>query len=145
MVGLQLNIPIYSGDATNAKVSEAIATRFKTRADLEAARRQAVSDATQAYAGIANGLAQIDALDSAVVSGQSAVNGNQVGHKLGIRINIDVLNAEQQLFASQRDLTKARYETLLQWLKLKGAVGVRSSSQPVAGLRMESVAVLTSL
>jgi len=124
MVGLQLNIPIYSGGSTNAKVSEAIATRFKTRADLEAARRQAVSDAKQAYAGIANGLAQIEALDSAMVSGQSAVKGNQVGYKLGIRINIDVLNAEQQLYTSQRDLTKARYDTLFQGLKLKAAAGV---------------------
>lgn len=124
MVGLQLNIPIYSGGSTNAKVSEAIATRFKTRADLEAARRQAVNDAKQAYSGIANGLAQIEALDSAVISGQSAVKGNQVGYTLGIRINIDVLNAEQQLYASQRDLTKARYETLFQGLKLKAAAGV---------------------
>ena len=126
MVGVQLNIPIYSGGATSAKVAEASANRFKTRADLETARRQAASDARVAYAGIANGLAQIEALDSAVVSGQSAVKGNQVGYSLGIRINIDVLNAEQQLYTSQRDLTKARYETLFQGLKLKAAAGVLS-------------------
>jgi outer membrane protein len=125
-VGVQLSVPIFSGGATNAKVAEALANRYKTRADLEAARRQAGSDARQAYAGIANGLAQIDALDSAVASGQSAVKGNQVGYKLGIRINIDVLNAEQQLYTSQRDLTKARYDTLFQGLKLKAAAGVLS-------------------
>jgi outer membrane protein len=126
MVGVQLNVPIFSGGATSAKVAEAVAIRHKTQADLEAARRQAASDARQAYAGISNGLAQIEALNSAVVSGQSAVKGNQAGYKLGIRINIDVLNAEQQLYTSQRDLTKARYETLFQGLKLKAAAGVLS-------------------
>lgn len=128
VVGLQLNVPIFSGGATSAKVAEAIATRYKTRADLEVARRQAGGDARQAFAGIANGLAQIEALDSAVTSGQSAVKGNQVGYKLGIRINIDVLNAEQQLYTSQRDLTKARYDTLFQGLKLKAAAGVLSEA-----------------
>lgn len=131
-VGVQLTVPIFSGGATNAKVAEALANRYKTRADLEAARRQAGSDARQAYAGIANGLAQIEALDSAVASGQSAVKGNQVGYKLGIRINIDVLNAEQQLYTSQRDLTKARYDTLFQGLKLKAAAGVLSEEDLVA-------------
>ncbi|WP_301102072.1 TolC family outer membrane protein [Propionivibrio sp.] len=125
-LGVQLNIPIFSGGATNARVAEAVSNRHKTRADLEAARRQAASDARQAYAGITNGLAQIEALDSAVLSGESAVKGNQVGYTLGIRINIDVLNAEQQLYTTQRDLSKARYETLFQGLKLKAAAGVLS-------------------
>lgn len=123
-IGVQFSMPIFSGGATSAKVAEAVAIHYKTRANLEAARRQAGADARQAYAGIANGLAQIEALDSAVESGKNAVKGNQVGYKLGIRINIDVLNAEQQLYTSQRDLTKARYDTLFQGLKLKAAAGV---------------------
>jgi outer membrane protein len=128
VAGVQLTIPIFSGGATNAKVMEAIANRQKTQAGLEAARRQAATDARQSFAGIANGLAQIEALESAVASGTSAVKGNQVGYKLGIRINIDVLNAEQQLYASQRDLSTARYDTLLQGLKLKAAAGVLSEA-----------------
>jgi outer membrane protein len=131
-VGIQLNVPIFSGGATDAKIAEALANRYKTRADLEAARRQAGSDARQAYAGIANGRAQIEALDSAVTSGQSAVKGNQAGYRLGIRINIDVLNAEQQLYTSLRDLTKARYDTLFQGLKLKAAAGVLSEEDLAA-------------
>jgi outer membrane protein len=122
-VGLQLTIPLYAGGATDAKVTEAIATKNKAQADLEAASRQAATDAQQAYAGVINGLAQIDALNVALESGQSAVKGNRVGYKLGIRINIDVLNAEQQLYTAQRDWTKARYDTLLQELKLKAATG----------------------
>lgn len=132
VVGIQVSVPLFAGGATSAKVAEAAANRYKIQANLETARRQAASDARQAYSGIINGLAQIDALDSAVVSGQSAVKGNQVGYKLGIRINIDVLNAEQQLYASQRDLTKARYDTLLQGLKLKAAVGVLSEEDLAA-------------
>jgi outer membrane protein len=124
VVGLQLSIPLYSGGATNARVSEAIAGRDKARADLEAARRQAATDARQAFAGLYNGASMIEALDTAVESGESAVEGNRAGYRLGIRINIDVLNAEQQLYATQRDRTRARYDTLLQGLKLKAAAGV---------------------
>jgi len=127
-IGLQLTVPIYSGGAINSKVTEAIANMNKAEADMEAASRQASTDAQQAFAGVTNGLAQIEALNVAVESGLSAVKGNRVGYKLGIRINIDVLNAEQQLFTAQRDLSKARYETLLQGFKLKAAAGVLSET-----------------
>ena len=122
-VGVQLNVPIYSGGAINSKVREATATMLKAESDLEAASRQAATDAQQAYAGVMNGLAQVEALNTAVESGQSAVKGNRAGYKLGIRINVDVLNAQQQLFSAERDLSKARYEALLQGLKLKAAAG----------------------
>jgi len=127
-VGVQLTVPIYSGGAINSKVTEAIANMNKAEADMEAASRQAATDAQQAFAGVTNGLAQIDALNVAVESGLSAVKGNRIGYKLGIRINIDVLNAEQQLFTAQRDLSKVRYETLLQGFKLKAAAGVLSEA-----------------
>ncbi|WP_426107998.1 TolC family outer membrane protein [Massilia sp. TSP1-1-2] len=124
-IGLQLTVPLYSGGAVDARVTEAIANMDKATADLELASRQSALDARLAYAGVVNGLAQIAALDVAVASGQSALKGNRAGYRLGIRINIDVLNAEQQVFAAQRDLSKARYETLLQGLKLKAAAGAR--------------------
>lgn len=61
-------------------------------------------------------------------SGESSLQGNQAGYKIGLRINSDVFNAQQQLFASKRDLAKARYATLLAGLKLKAAAGVVSES-----------------
>ena len=122
-VSVQFTVPFYAGGMVNSKVTEAIANMNKVEADLEAASRQASTDAQQAFAGVTNGLAQINALNVAVESGQSAVKGNRVGYRLGIRINIDVLNAEQQLFTAQRDLSKARYDTLLQGFKLKAAAG----------------------
>jgi len=126
--GLQLTIPLYAGGTTNSHVTEAIASRNRAAAELEVARRQSATDAKQAYGAIVNGLAQIEALESAVESSQSAVNGNQIGYKLGIHMNIDVLNAEQQLYTAQRDLLKARYDTLFQGFKLKAAAGVLTES-----------------
>lgn len=127
-LGVQLNIPLYAGGSTKSHVIEAIANKNKAVAELEIARRQSGTDARQAYAAIVNGLAQIEALESAVESSKSAVNGNQIGYKLGIHMNIDVLNAEQQLYTAQRDLLKARYDTLFQGFKLKAAAGVLTES-----------------
>ena len=127
-VGVQLSVPIYSGGVTNARVKESIANVGRATAELEVARRKAGTDARQAYAAVVNGLAQIEALESAVESSSSSVKGNKVGYKLGIHMNIDVLNAEQQLYTAQRDLVKARYDTLFQGLKLKAAAGILSEA-----------------
>lgn len=123
-VGVQFTVPLFAGGGTNSRVTEAIANAGKATAELEVARRQAGTDARQAFSAIVNGLAQIEALESAVESSTSSVKGNQIGYKLGIHMNIDVLNAEQQLYTAQRDLVKARYDTLLQGLKLKAATGM---------------------
>jgi outer membrane protein len=132
-VGVQLTVPLFAGGATSAKVAEAQANRAKAAAQLEDARRQAAAQAKQAYAAITNGLAQVEALQAAIEAGEQAVKGNRAGYQLGIRINSDVLLAEQQLFANRRDLAKARHELLLQGLKLKAAAG-SLSEQDVAAL-----------
>jgi outer membrane protein len=130
--GLQVTVPLYAGGATNSKVIEAIANKNKAQAQLETAKRQAATDARQAYSGIINGLAQIEALESAVDSSAIAVEGNKQGYKYGIHINIDILNAQRQLYSAQRDLIKARYDTLIQGLKLKAAVGTLSEADLIS-------------
>ncbi|MGB8763793.1 MAG: TolC family outer membrane protein [Burkholderiales bacterium] len=122
-IGVQVNVPLFAGGGVSSKVSEAIANKYRVGAELEVARRQASTDARLAFAGVVNGMAQINAIESAVKSGQKAIDGNRAGYKLGIYSNINVLNAEQQFYASKRDLIKARYDTLLQALKLKAAAG----------------------
>lgn len=122
-VGVQLTIPIFQGGAVNSKVREAMAGRDATRAGLEEVRRKAVLNASEAYLGVENGIAQVHALEAALVSSASALASNKVGYKVGVRINIDVLNAEQQVYSTRRDLAKVRFETLLAQLKLKAAVG----------------------
>lgn len=124
MAGIQFVMPIYEGGLNSSHIREALANRDKLAAQLEEVRRKAGADARQAYADVTNGLSQTEALQSAVESGENSVKGNQAGYKLGIRINSDVLSAQQQLFASKRELVKARYDTLLAGLKLKAAAGV---------------------
>ena len=120
-VGLSLSVPLFAGGATQARVRESIALKDKAEEDLEAARRQAIAQARQAFSGVVNGQAQVVALTSAVFSSKSAVDANKIGYRIGTRINIDVLNAEQQLYAAQRDWHKARVDTLMQSLRLKAA------------------------
>ena len=122
-IGLQVAIPLFAGGGVNSQVRQAVANQEKARQDLENARRSAALAARQAYLGFANGMAQARALRQALVSSQSALDSNKLGYEVGVRINIDVLNAQQQVFSTMRDLAKARYDTLMNGLKLKAAAG----------------------
>ena len=127
-IGLQLNIPIYQGGYVNSKTREAIANRTAAEAALESTKRGAALNAQQSYLGVVNGLAQVKALEAALVSSKSALESNKLGYEVGVRINIDVLNAEQQVYATVSSLAKARFDTLLAQLKLKAAVGTLSET-----------------
>ncbi|MFA7268172.1 MAG: TolC family outer membrane protein [Sterolibacterium sp.] len=122
-IGLQLAIPIFAGGAIASRDREAAALREKASADFDNARRAATLSARQAYLGVTSGLSQVKALEQAVVSSQSALDSNKLGYDVGVRINIDVLNAQQQLYSTRRDLAKARLDTLIAQLKLKAAAG----------------------
>jgi outer membrane protein len=82
-------------------------------------RRQVEQGARQAFLGVRSGLAQVSALQAAEKSSQLALESNLLGYQVGVRINIDVLNAQQQVFNTQRDLARARYDVLLNGLRLK--------------------------
>ncbi len=131
-VGLQLAIPIFSGGATVSRDREAVALREKALADLENARRGAALLARQAYLGVTSGLAQVGAYEAALVSSKSALESNKLGYEVGVRINIDVLNAQSQLFDTSQKLAKARLDTLAALLKLKGAAGTLSEEDVAA-------------
>jgi outer membrane protein len=126
-VSIQFSVPLLEGGAIRAHVAEARAKRAKAQADFTGAQRQATLSTRQSYAAILSGISQVHALETAVAAGRSAVKGNKVGYGLGIRINSDVLNAEQQLYSSLQDLEKARYDTLFEGLKLKAATGELSA------------------
>ena len=123
VVGVQLALPLFQGGAVNSRVREAAALRDKASADLDNARRTAAQNARQAYLGVSSGLAQVKAFEAAQVSSRSALDANKLGYEVGVRINIDVLNAQSQLFDTLQKLSKARYDTLLAQLKLKAAAG----------------------
>ena len=122
-IGLQLNIPLFQGGLVNSRVREALANRSGAQAALENARRTAALNSQQSFLGVVNGLAQVRALDAALVSSLGALESNKLGYEVGVRINIDVLNAEQQVYVTRRDLARARFDTLLAQLRLKAAVG----------------------
>lgn len=131
VVGVQLNIPIFTGGQIQSRVRETLALADKAASDLEFARRTAAQQARQTYSGVFNGLAQVKALEAAERSAQSAVESNQLGYEVGVRINIDVLNAEAQLFSTRRDLSKARYDTIMNGMRLKASTGTLSEDDVV--------------
>jgi outer membrane protein len=122
-IGIAYNIPIFNGFAVTSRVRESIALEDKARNDLEANRRNAALLARQSFLGVNSGLAQVKALEAAEVSSNSALESNKLGYQVGVRINIDVLNAQRQLYQTRTDLAKARYNTILAGLKLKAAAG----------------------
>src|SRR5690606_3881403 len=90
------------------------------------ARRAAEQSARQSFLGLNSGLGQVRALEAAERSSRLALDSNLLGYQVGVRINIDVLNAQQQLFTTQRDLARARYDVLINGLLLKATAGTLS-------------------
>lgn len=123
IIGLQLAVPIYQGGLINSRVREALANEDKARQDLENARRTAELNARQTYLGVTSGIAQVKALEAALTSSQSALDSSRLGREVGVRTQVDVLNAQQQLFSARRDLAQAKYNYILSTLRLKAAVG----------------------
>lgn len=119
-----LNMPLYAGNATQNRIRETIALEEKARLDLENAERQVMQATRTAYLGLQSGLGQVKAYEAAEASSQSALDANKLGYQVGVRINIDVLNSQSQLFQTKRDLAKARYDVLVGQLRLRQAAGV---------------------
>jgi outer membrane protein len=122
-VSLQFALPLYQGGALSSREREAAYNLARSRQDLENARRTAALTTRQAYLAVINGIAQINALEQALVSSESALQSNRLGYEVGVRINIDVLNAQQQVFSTRRDLAVARYNTITNLFRLKAAAG----------------------
>ena len=122
-LALQLAIPLYQGGGISSREREAAANYLRAREDLQNARRTAALNTRQTYLAVINGIAQVGALEQALTSSQSALDSNRLGYEVGVRINIDVLNAQQQLFSTRRDLALARYNAILNQLRLKAAAG----------------------
>jgi outer membrane protein len=123
---IELSIPIFSSGQNQSVVREKAALANKALADLENTRRSVAQTTRQAYLGFNNGLAQVKAYEAAEISALSALESNKLGYEVGVRINIDVLNAQDTLFTTRRDLAKARYDTILNGLKLKAQAAVLS-------------------
>jgi outer membrane protein len=122
-IGVQLNMPLFEGGATQSRWREAAANRERARQELENARRNVELQTRQAYLGVVNGIAQVQALQQALKSSESLLEASKLGHEVGVRTNLDVLNAQQQAYSTRRDLYQAEYNFLISQLRLKAAVG----------------------
>ena len=122
-VGVQLNMPLFQGSAVNSKWREAEANRERAGQELENARRNIATQTRQAYLGVTSGIAQVKALQQALASSESVLEASKLGQEVGVRTNLDVLNAQQQLYSTRRDLYQATYSFLISQLRLKAAAG----------------------
>ena len=135
-IGVAFNMPLYTGQASQNRILETVALQDKARNDLEAAQRNVAQATRTAFYGVQSGLSQIKALQAAEASSQSALDANKLGYQVGVRINIDVLNSQSQLFQTKRDLAKARHDVLLGQLRLRQSSGTLQDAdlQAVSGL-----------
>ena len=122
-VGVVFNLPLFAGFATENRIKETLALEDQSRSVLDGTRRSVAQATRAAYLGLVSGAGQVKALEAAEASSQSALDANRLGYQVGVRINIDVLNSQSQLYQTKRDLAQARYNVLLGNLKLRQANG----------------------
>lgn len=122
-VAATLSIPIFSGGLTQSNVRQAIATREQRDAERDGSARLVERNTRDAYQGVVTGAARVKAFKQAVISSRTALEASETGLEVGTRTAVDVLNAQQQLYAAERDYLQSRYDYLLSVLRLKAAAG----------------------
>ena len=122
-VGVLVNVPLFAGYQVENRVKETLVLETKSQNDLEAQRRGVAQGTRTAFYGVSSGAAQVRALEAAESSSQLALAATQLGYQVGVRVNLDVLNAQAQLFTTQAQLAKARYDVVLAGLRLRQASG----------------------
>jgi outer membrane protein len=135
-VGVSLNLPLFTGYSVQNRIRETLALSDKAQTDLEGARRSAAQATRQVFFGLLSGQSRVRALEAAELSTQSLVDSTRLGYQVGVTINLDVLDAQSQLFQTRRDLAVARYEVLVGNLRLRQASGVLAPQdlQPINNL-----------
>jgi outer membrane protein len=122
-IGVSMTIPLFAGYSIQNRVRETLSLEEKARADLDAAQRNIAQATRTAFMGLESGLGQVRAYEAAALSSQSALDANKLGYQVGVRINIDVLNSQSQLYDTKAKLSKARYDVLMGNLRLRQASG----------------------
>ena len=131
-VGLQMNLPIFSGGFNNSVIRQQAALVDKAKSDYDNLRRTAAQATRQAFTGFYGGIATVRAFEAAEKSSASALASSQLGFDVGTLINLDVLIALDALFTTRATLYKARYDTILNALKLKAQAAALTDQDLVA-------------
>ena len=119
-----LNLPLYTGRALDNRVRETMSLKLKAESDLDATARNVAQNTRSAFYGVLSGISQITALEAAEESSKVALDANKLGYSVGVRININVLDAQSKLYDTKAKLAKARYDVLVGLLKLRQVSGV---------------------
>jgi outer membrane protein len=127
-IGLQLQIPLYQGGAISSLARQAVLNKQKAQDDIDIARRQTDLETQRAYFNLNSSIAQVKALEQALISSQSQLDSTKLGYEVGVRTSVDVLNAQQQFYSAKRDLLQARYNYLVNIIRLKAASGLVSEA-----------------
>jgi outer membrane protein len=122
-IGLTLAIPLYTGGLNESRVREALANKEKSDQDYERTRRAVNQSVRTFFLAVTSGTASVRALEQALASTQKQLESTILGRDVGVRTSVDVLNAQQAVFQTRRDLQQARYNYLLATLRLKSASG----------------------
>ncbi len=122
-IGVQFAKPLFTNGATDSRIREALANVEKLRNDIETARRAAAQSTRAAYLGVVSGISGVQAQQQALKSAEVVLASTRLGLEVGVRTNLDVLNAQQSIFAVRRDLASARYNAIVNTLRLKAATG----------------------
>ena len=125
-IGLQLNIPIYSGGQTSSRVRQAVAQHRAAKEKLERIARETTRKARDAYLGIISGIATVKALEQSVKSSTTALQATEAGYEVGTRTTVDVLDARRRLYSAQTNLAISKYDYLKNIIRLKQAAGTLS-------------------
>jgi len=132
LVGIELQWPIFSGGAVSSRVRQSLALEDEARQTLTLTERKTVLNTRQYYLAVTSGVAQVTALEQALAASRKALESTELGYRTGVNTGLDVLNAQQNLFSVESDLSQAKYSYLMSRLELKDAVGTLSESDLVS-------------
>jgi outer membrane protein len=122
-IGLELNVPLFAGFAVQNRIKETLVGEEKAEHDLDNAKRTINLGTRQAFLVVQSGMVQVKAYEAAESSAKLALEATQLGYRVGVRINKDVLDAQNLVANTQKDLYKARYDVLVASMRLRQASG----------------------
>jgi len=128
MIGLRITVPLYQGGIVNSRIRQAESDYTRATELLEQQKRATILNTRNAYLGVLAGIAQVNAFKQALVSNRSALDATEAGYQVGTRTIVDVLNAQRLLYAAERDYSSARYNYVLNTLRLKQSAGQLSEA-----------------
>jgi outer membrane protein len=131
-IGLQFNLPLYSGGATNSQVQQAQYNFVGASESLESAHRSVIQNVRSSFNNISASISGVEAYRQAVVSAQSSLEATEAGYQVGTRTIVDVLNATTTLYSAKESLSNARYDYLISQLNIKYALGTLNQNDLMA-------------